>query len=315
MNELDFKNKRIIFMGTPKIASIILEGLIDANYNICLVVTNKDAYKGRKNVLTPSEVKQVALKHNIEVFQPESIKKDYQRIVDVDADLIVTCAYGQIVPKGVLDAVKIGSINVHGSLLPSLRGASPIQSALFLGLKKTGVTIMEMVEKMDAGRMYAKKEVEILEDDNYTSLYDKIALAGKELLLEILPSYINKTINFEEQEEKMATFCKKILSEDEHLSLYDDIDTFVNKVRGLSLTPGGYLLLNDKKFKILKCEKYSLEHRVEVGRLIKENKKTLLLQIQGGLVKLNMVQKESKNVMDACSFLNGERDLNSLILK
>lgn len=309
MNKQDI---RVIFMGTPKIAATVLKGIIEDGYNVVLVVTNVDKKVGRKGILTPSEVKQVALENNIEVFQPERIRLDNKRIQEVNADVLITCAYGQIVPLEVLNAPRIGCINVHGSLLPSLRGASPIQSALFLGLKETGVTIMEMIDRMDAGRMYAKKVVEIAEDENYTSLYDKIAEAGTSILLEMLPSYLDGSNKGIEQNEEEATFCSKINPEDEHLSLEYDNDTFVNKVKGLSYTPGGYVYLDGKKLKIYACRNYSTDIEVEIGKFIKKNKSTLVLQLAHGQVELLELQKESKNKVDSKSFMNGERNLEDL---
>ena len=155
---------RIAFMGTPKIASYILEGLIEQGYNVVLVVANEDKPIGRKGNVEMVPTKVVANKYNIEVFQPHKIRLDYQRIKEVNPDLIVTCAYGQIVPQGLLDIPKLGAINVHGSLLPKYRGASPIQQALINNDTIAGVTIMEMIDKMDAGRMYYKKEIAIDEE-------------------------------------------------------------------------------------------------------------------------------------------------------
>ena len=309
MNKKDVK---VIFMGTPKIASVILKGIIEEGYNVVLVVTNPDKKVGRKGILTPSEVKVVALENNIEVFQPISIKQDYQRIQEVEADILITCAYGQIVPMGVLNAPKKGCINVHGSLLPHLRGASPIQSALFEGLDETGVTIMEMIDKMDAGRMFHKRIVKIEKEDNYTSLYDKIALAGKEALLESLPKILSGENQGEVQNEEEVTFCKKITPEEEHLSLASSNEEFINKVRGLSLTPGGYVLLDNKKLKIYACKNYSSNVEVEVGRFIKKDKATLLLQLEHGQVEILSLQKEGKNIIDSRSFMNGERNLQEL---
>lgn len=309
MNKNDI---RVIFMGTPEIAKTVLKGLVDDGYNVVLAVTNPDKKTGRKAILTPSEVKAYALEHGIEVFQPVSIKLDYQKIIDADADVLITCAYGQIVPQEVLDAPKKGCLNVHGSLLPHLRGASPIQSALFEGLEETGVTIMQMVSKMDAGKMYKKEIVKIEENDNYTSLYNKIAEAGTKALLNILPGYLNGLVEGEEQNEALVTFCKKITPEDEHLSLDLDVKEFVNKVKGLAYTPGGFVYYDDKKLKILMCSYYSNEIIKEKGYFIKLNKSTLLLQLANGLVKIEEVQKENKNKIDAKSFMNGERNLEDI---
>lgn len=311
MNKNDIK---VIFMGTPKIASEILKALINDGYNICLVVTNGDKKVGRKGILTPSEVKKVAIENNIEVFQPTKIRNDFKRIQEIKADILITCAYGQIVPQEVLDAPRLGCINVHGSLLPLLRGASPIQSALIQGFNETGVTIMEMIDKMDAGRMYAKKSVIIDEKDNYTSLYEKITNAGKECLLEMLPSYIDGTNKGIEQNDDDATYCSKITSDFEHLSLNDDNETFINKVKGLSYTPGGYVFIGDKKLKILECKNYSDDIETDVGKFIKKSKSVLVLQLAFGQVEVLKLQKESKNIVDSKSFMNGERNLESLIV-
>lgn len=308
---MDKSKIRIVFMGTPLIGKSVLEGIIEEGYNVVLVVTNQDKITGRKKELMPSEVKKFALENNLEVFQPASIKKDYQRILDVTPDVIVTCAYGQIIPKVVLDAPRIGCINVHGSLLPHLRGASPIQSALFEGLSETGVTIMEMVEKMDAGKMYLKEVVKIEKDDNYTSLYIKMSDASKSALKKALSDYINGALKGEEQDENQVTFCKKINPEDEYLSLDLSPVEFVNRVRGLSYNPGGFVYYSDKKLKILKCSYYSDEILKEKGYFIKKDKSTLLLQLAKGLVKIDEVQKENKNKMDSKSFMNGERYLET----
>lgn len=304
---------RIIFMGTPEIASYILEGLIDNGYNIVGVVSQEDKIVGRKNILTPPPVKVVALKHNIPVFQVKRIKDDYSFIKEMNPDLIITCAYGQIVPQGLLDIPKLGNINVHGSLLPKYRGASPIQQALINGDSVTGVTIMEMIYQMDAGRMYAKKEIQLSLDDNYTSLYNKMKVAGLECLLEMLPAHIDaKTNNIdigEEQDETLVTKCGKISKEDEHLSLDYTCTEFVNWVRGLSEVPGGYVVLDNQLFKILKARVYSNNIEGNVGEIVKADKQGLILQLKDGQVSLLEVQKQGKNKMDYKSFINGNRDL------
>lgn len=308
---MDKKQIRVVFMGTPLIGKMVLEALVEENYNVVLVVTNQDKITGRKKELMPSEVKQFAVLNNIEVFQPASVKVDYQKIIDAKPDVIVTCAYGQIIPKVVLDAPRVGCINVHGSLLPHLRGASPIQSALFEGLEETGITIMEMVEKMDAGRMYYKEVVKIAQDDNYTSLYEKMCKCAKSAIKNSLSDYLEGKLKGEEQDESMVTFCKKIKPEDEFLTLDLPLNEFVNRVRGLSYTPGGYVHYDNKKLKILKCSYYSDEKLKEPGYFIKKNKSLLLLQLTHGLVSIEEVQKENKNKMDAKSFMNGERNLET----
>ena len=182
------KQKNIVFLGTPEFAAFILEGLLQSNYNIIAVVSQPDKPVGRKRILTPTPVKEVALKYNIPVFQPASLRKDYEFLKTMDIDMLITAAYGQILPKEVLKLAKINNINVHASLLPLHRGGAPIHRAIINGDKVTGVTIMEMIDKMDAGLMYAQKEFAIDNNINTTQLFKKLQVVGKDLLLEVLDS-------------------------------------------------------------------------------------------------------------------------------
>ena len=309
------KNKRIVFMGTPEIASIVLEGLIESGFNIVAVVAQEDKPFGRKKVLKEVPTKVIANKYNIPVYQPHKIRLDYEFLKEIKPDLILTCAYGQIVPQGLLDIPSLGSLNLHGSLLPKYRGASPIQQALIHGDKVSGVTLMEMIDKMDAGRMYYKKEVLVDEDDNYTSLYNKIATCALQVAKEGLPLYLEGKLKGEEQNEEDVTICSKITKEDEHLSLDYTKEEFVNWVRGLSYEPGGYLYLDDQVFKILKAHVHSLEVKDEIGKIIKADKNGLILQLKDGTVMLDEVQKQGKNRMDYKSFVNGNQNILGKILK
>ena len=177
----------IVFMGTPYFATGVLQGLLDNNYNISLVVTQPDKLVGRKKQIEFSSVKKMALENNIEVFQPINMKNDYQRILDCNPDVIITCAYGQIIPKQVLDFPKYKCINVHGSLLPKLRGGAPIQKSIIYGHKTTGITIMYMAPKMDSGDILLQEEIEIDIKDTYKTLADKLMIIGRDLLLKALP--------------------------------------------------------------------------------------------------------------------------------
>lgn len=300
---------KIIFMGTPDIASYILKGLIDNGYNIIGLVAQEDKPVGRKNIIVPVPTKKVALENNIPVFQVKRIRDDYSFIKEKNPDLIITCAYGQIVPQGLLDIPKLGSINVHGSLLPKYRGASPIQQSLINNDKVTGITIMEMIDKMDAGRIFYQQEIQIEESDNYTSLYDKMAKCGLESLLKMLPDYIlgkNKGI---EQDENLVTKCSKISKEEEHLSLDYNCDQFVGYVRGLSYSPGAYLYLDNQIFKIYKAKKVNSIVNNKIGTIVQADKNNLLIQLKDGQVALLEVQKQGKNKMDYKSFINGNKDL------
>ena len=189
---------RIVFMGTPDFAVSVLQGLID-NYkdSIVGVVSQPDKRVGRHQVLTNTPVKELALKNNIKVIQPEKIRNDFQCVIDLNPDIIITCAYGQIIPSEILDYPKLGCINVHASLLPKLRGGAPIHKAIIDGYKETGVTIMYMDKSMDTGDMISKVEVPILDSDNLESLHDKLSEAGTKLLLDTLPSIFDGKVDKE----------------------------------------------------------------------------------------------------------------------
>lgn len=306
---------RIVFMGTPEIASFILNGLIENGYNVIGVVAQQDKPVGRKGLIMPVPTKQVAMKYDIPVYQPHKIKEDYQFLKELNPDLIITCAYGQIVPQGLLDIPRLKCINVHGSLLPKYRGASPIQQALINNDQVTGVTIMEMIDKMDAGVMYHKEKIVINEDENYTSLYDKMKVAGLKALLDILPDYCQGKIEGIPQDESLVTFCKKISKDEEHLSLDYSMDRFLGYIKGLSYTPGAYLLEDNQVFKILKARKRNDLVTHEIGQIVQADKSGLVLQLKDGQIDLLEVQKQGKSKMDYKSFVNGNKQILNKILK
>ena len=300
------KNKNIVFLGTPEFASCILEGLIAQNYNIIAVVSQPDKPVGRKRILTPTPVKEVALKHNIPVYQPVSLKQDYEFLKQMDIDMLITAAYGQILPKEVLALAKVNNINVHASLLPLHRGGAPIHRAIINGDEKTGVTIMEMVYKMDAGRMYAKKEVLIDKNINTTNLFKQLQEVGKELLLEVLPDLLENKIEGIPQDESQATFSYNIKREEERIDFNKTVLQVHNLIRGLSEVPGAYCLYKDKEFKIYKASIYSTSNdNNEVGTMKIEGKNRLLVKCKDGYLELLEIKVEGKAKMDVKSFLNG----------
>ena len=304
-------NQRIVFMGTPEIAANVLQALIENEYNIVGVIAQPDKPIGRKKILEPVPTKKVALKHGIPVFQPYKIKLDYEFLKELKPDLIITLAYGQIVPQGVLDIPPLGCINLHGSLLPKYRGAAPIQYAIKNGDKITGVTLMEMIDKMDAGRMYAKEEVTI-DDDNYSSLCLKLIDAATKVVQDNLYDYFNHKLVGALQDESEVTFADKILPSDEKLDINLNCEQFINFVNGLSFEPGGYVYINDKKLKILKAHKV-LSHLGELGQL--SIKKEVVLSLVDGDIVLDVVQLEGKKRMDGKSFANGNRLLDQQFVK
>ena len=300
------KNKNIVFLGTPEFAACILEGLLLENYNVIAVVSQPDKPVGRKRILTPTPVKEVAVKYNIPVYQPVSLRKEYDFLKEMDIDMLITAAYGQILPQAVLDLAKVNNINVHASLLPLHRGGAPIHRAIINGDEKTGVTIMEMVNKMDAGRMYAKKEVLIDKNVNTTELFKQLQVVGKELLLEVLPDLFQDKIEGIPQDESLATFSFNIKREEEKIDFSKSTLQVHNLIRGLCEVPGAYCLYKEKEFKIYKSNIFSIvDDDVPVGSLKIEGKNRLLVKCNDGYLELLEVKPEGKGKMDVKSFLNG----------
>ncbi|RZI00504.1 methionyl-tRNA formyltransferase, partial [Staphylococcus condimenti] len=242
---------RIIFMGTPDFSTKVLEMLI-AEEDVIAVVTQPDRPVGRKRVMTPPPVKKVALENGIEVYQPEKISQsdDLQTLIDMEPDLIVTAAFGQILPKSLLDAPKLGAINVHASLLPKYRGGAPIHQAIIDGEKETGVTIMYMAPKLDAGDIISQQAIEIEPNDNVESMHDKLSFLGADLLKKTLPEIINGTNDRIEQDESKATFASNISREDERIDWTQSAQQIYNHIRGLSPWPVAYTKLDDTNMKL-----------------------------------------------------------------
>ena len=306
---MEKKNLRVIFMGTPSISAYVFEAMINDGYNFVGLIAQPDRPVGRRGELEKVPTKVVAEKYNIPVFQPLKIRKEYEFVKDLNPDVIITLAYGQIVPQGLLDIPRYGCLNLHGSLLPKYRGAAPIQYALINGEKVTGMTLMEMVAAMDAGRMFAKQEVIIDEEDNATSLFNKMAVAAKELILKKLPEYIDGKLPGEEQDESLVTFCPTIKPEQERLDLSLNVQQISGWIKGLSDHPGAYFLLEGKKLKVYKAKVINDKVAAEVGTIVQADKNGLVVQLLGGQLALLEVQKEGKNRMDYKSFLNGNQGL------
>lgn len=305
---------KVVFMGTPDFAVPVLEGLIE-NYEVVGVVSQPDKRVGRKQELVNTPIKEVALKHNILVFQPEKIKEDYEDILKLNPDIIVTCAYGQIIPSAILDYPRLGCINVHASLLPKLRGGAPIHKAIIDGYSKTGITIMYMDKKMDNGDIISTSETEILDSDNLESLHDRLSIMGRDLLLETMPSIINGTNKRIKQNEEEVTYAYNIKREEEHIDLSKTRREVFNQIRGLSPVPGANLLVDGDEFKIYRAEiserKFTNKEIGEVTGLYKEG---IGVMTQDGEIILTDIKPFGKKRMSASSYINGLRD-KSLIGK
>ena len=300
---------KLVFMGTPDISAKVFEAMILDGYQFVGLIAQPDRPVGRKGELEKVPTKVVAEKYGIPVFQPVKIRKEYDFVKELNPDLIITLAYGQIVPQGLLDIPPYKCLNLHGSLLPKYRGAAPIQYALINNEKVTGMTLMEMVAEMDAGPMFAKKEVVIDDSDNSTSLFTKMADAAKELILEALPKYIDGELKGIKQDESLVTFCPTIKPEEEKLDLSKDIHEVYGWIRGLSDHPGAYLYLEGKKLKIYKASILNDKMSHEVGEIVQADKQGLVLQCLNGQLSILELQKEGKNRMDYKSFINGNQGL------
>ena len=313
-------DKKIVFMGTPRFAVPVLEMLIE-NYGVDLVITQPDKKVGRKKVLTPPPVKVVALENNIKVLQPEKISTDeetYNTLKELNPDIIITAAYGQLVPEKILEIPKHKCINVHGSLLPKLRGGAPIQYSILEDHGKTGITIMYMVKKLDAGDMLSKVEVDILDSDNYETLHDKLSTAGRDLLNETLPKIFSGDISPEKQDDAEATFARNILREDEKIDWNTSARAVFNKVRALDPTPGAFTYLEGNVLKIWSSEevKQNFESSFDkVGTIIKQDKKNIYILCGNNTVlKVNELQVSGKKRMPVANFLSNKKDYVGTVL-
>lgn len=308
------KDIRVIFMGTPNFAVPILESLID-NYNVVLVVSQPDREKDKKgNVIMPP-IKEVANKNNIPVYQPSNIRDDYQYILDYKPDIIITCAYGQIVPDVILNYPKYGCINVHGSLLPKLRGGAPIHWAIINGDKETGITIMDMSSKMDAGDIISQKAVSINDDDYLDVIYNKLSILGRDLLLETLPSIIDGSAQRIKQNEKLVTFGLNIKKSDEKIDFSKSAKDIRNLIRGLNSNPGAYCLFDNKRMKIYDSVIIDKNSTKEPGTIVEVTKDSIVVNTGNKLLAIKDIKLEGKKKCSVREYLNGVNDKNILIGK
>lgn len=315
MTMINSKQIKILFMGTPEIAASVLEKLVLCGYNIVGVVSQPDRPIGRKKLILPTPTKEVAMKYNIPCYQVENIRKDYSFVKEINPDLVLTLAYGQIVPQGLLDIPKYGCLNLHGSLLPKYRGAAPIQYALINNDAVTGMSLMEMNAKMDEGKVYATNIIDIDQDDNKTSLFIKMGEAAFELVNDCLNDYLNGNLPGEEQDSSLATYCPQIGKEEEKLNLNDSIKRIYGYIRALSDEPGAYFLLDDEVLKVFKAQIVSEEIKGEIGELLEVDKNGVLLQCKDGILSLLELQRQGKKRMGYKDFANGNSALLHHILR
>ncbi|MBO4537457.1 MAG: methionyl-tRNA formyltransferase [Erysipelotrichaceae bacterium] len=297
-------DKRIVFMGTPVFGREILRALVENGYNVVGVVTQPDKLTGRKQTVTFSEVKQYALEKGIAVLQPVKIRHEYHEVIDLKPDLIITCAYGQIIPDELLAAPPLGCINVHASLLPKLRGGAPIQHAIIDGYEKTGITIMEMASRMDAGAIISQCEVEIGEQEHYGSLHDRLITAAQKLLLDTMDSVLNHSYVPIEQNEDEVTYGYNISREEERIDFTRNYQQVFDQIRGLSPQPCAYTVIAGKKVKICSVRKSDLTCERENGTIV-FFEKGLGLVVDHRIIVIDTLQPEGKAVMSCKDCRNG----------
>lgn len=293
-------------MGTPEFSVPILKMLIK-NYNVVGVVTQPDREVGRKKVLTPSPIKQTAMEFNIPVITPEKLRIEYENVLAFKPDIIVTCAYGQILPNEILNYPKYGCINVHASLLPKYRGGAPIQRAIMNGEVKTGITIMYMNEGMDTGDMIEKKELIIENDDNYDEVSKKLSVIGTDLLEDVLPKIIKGKIKRTIQDNEDATYAPIIKREDEKLDFNKTTFEIYNHIRALSTTPGAYAILDNKVVKIYSSRMSDHIHpNKKNGEIVKIYDDGIGISTSDSEIVITDIKIEGKNKMSVKQYLNGK---------
>ncbi|CAM3101711.1 methionyl-tRNA formyltransferase [Lactiplantibacillus plajomi] len=302
----------IVFMGTPQFAAPILESLIKEQYQVLAVVTQPDRKVGRKHVLTASPVKKVAVEHGIEVLQPEKIggSAEMQRVIDLQPDLIVTAAFGQFLPTKLLKAAKLAAVNVHGSLLPKYRGGAPVQYSIINGEAGTGITIIYMVKKMDAGDMLAQRAIPIEKDDDTGTMFTKLSVVGRDLLLETLPKLIAGEVTATPQNEADVTFAPNIQPDQEQLDFFTQTASQIDdQVRGMRPAPIAYAMMDGKRTKFWDVTPLSETVSQQPGQVVRKTKHELVIAAADGTaVAINKLQPAGKPQMTITDFLNGAAD-------
>lgn len=297
---------KIIFMGTPGFSTKVLEMLI-AEHNVIAVVTQPDRPVGRKKTLTAPPVKEVAVAQGIPVYQPEKLatSEELDTLINLEADLIVTAAFGQLLPTSLLEAPRLGAINVHASLLPKYRGGAPIHQAIIDGESQTGISIMYMVAKLDAGDIIAQQAIDIEQTDDVGTMHDKLSFLGATLLKETLPSIINETNERTPQDDAHATFASNISREDEHINWNQSADEIYNHIRGLSPWPVAYTTLDDANMKIY-AAKIERNKQGEAGKIIETTKKAIIVGTgSADAIALTDIKVAGKKRMLAANYLSG----------
>ncbi|PIE20421.1 MAG: methionyl-tRNA formyltransferase [Neptuniibacter caesariensis] len=299
---------RIVFAGTPDFAAKSLQALLQTEHHVIAVYTQPDKKGKRKNQLAPRPVKDLAVVHEIPVFQPHRLKDENEQLAltNLEADIMVVVAYGMLLPKAVLDIPRLGCINVHGSILPRWRGAAPIERAMLAGDTETGVTIMQMDEGLDTGDMLYKVSTPISQTDTAASLFDRLAVIGSEALVATLTQLQNGTATPEKQDEALATYATKLHKEEGEINWSEPASHIDLQVRTLSPRVAVTFKLGDEIVKLLGCER--VEQSGKPGQILPSDKKSIVVACREGAIKITQLQLPGKKAMDAASVLNSKRE-------
>lgn len=295
----------VVFMGTPSIGASVLQALLEIDVKVVAVVTQPDKKVGRKQVLQASPVKELALENNLVVYQPLKPTDIYSMLSSYDIDGIVTCAFGMFLPQNVLDLAKKDAINVHASLLPKYRGGAPIHHAIINGEKFTGITIMRMIKKMDAGAMFVSKEIEITFQDTTSSVYKKLSQLAYDLTKEHVLDILNNKIISVEQNEEEVTFAPIITREDERINVNQPGEKVYNHLRGLLDFPGGYVIIDGLKVKLYDSKYIKGKHQYPINSVIGFEQDACVIALDGGLLHVYQLQVENKKKMLASQIKHG----------
>lgn len=304
---------RILFAGTPDFAASSLQALLDAGHNVIGVYTQPDRPAGRGRKLTPSPVKKVALEHDLPVYQPLNFKQaeDRQQLAALGADLMVVVAYGLLLPQAVLDAPRLGCINVHASLLPRWRGAAPIHRALLAGDSETGVTIMQMDAGLDTGAMLLKKQCPINASDTSGELHDRLAAIGAAALLESLPTIADQTIQPEAQDDSLACYAHKLEKAEGEIDWHKPATEVARQIRGLAPWPVAFTTLKGETLRIWYAQASDEQSNARPGTVIGTDKQAIIVACGDGVVRLLKIQLPGSKAMDTSAVLNSKRELFS----
>lgn len=311
---------RIVYLGTPEFAREPLKALHESRHEVVLCVTQPDrvnSRRGKKVIFSP--VKQFAIDNGIEVFQPERVSSEesFEYIKSFSPDVIVVCAYGQILRSNILHMARFGAVNIHASLLPHLRGAAPMNRAIMNGDRVTGVTTMMMDEGLDTGDMLLKSEIEITDEMNIGDLHDLTAMKGSELIVRTLDALEKGEVTPVKQDDSKSTYAQKISKEEMHIDFSDTAVNIHNKIRGLSPFPLAYCYLDEKNIKIY--ESFIKKGRTDeiCGKILSYDKKekAIMVAASDGIIGIRKLKMQGKRMMDSASFYNGNRDIEGKVLK